>query len=85
MKVSKYDYAKACALWHIDHILPCASFDLTDTEQQKRCFHYTNLQPLTAFENWSKHARIKDDVQPELAIAMPPPLGRLPLSKKRSR
>lgn len=33
-------------IWEIDHIKPCASFDLTDIEQQKQCFHYTNLQPL---------------------------------------
>lgn len=33
-------------IWEIDHIKPCASFDLTDIEQQKECFHYTNLQPL---------------------------------------
>ena len=33
-------------LWEIDHIKPCNSFDLTDIEQQKQCFHYTNLQPL---------------------------------------
>ena len=44
--------------WHIDHIRPCAHFDLTDTKQQLECFHYTNLQPLWAFANMSKGAKI---------------------------
>ena len=42
--------------WHIDHIRPCASFDLLDTEQQRQCFHYTNLQPLWALDNLRKGA-----------------------------
>jgi hypothetical protein len=33
-------------IWEIDHIKSCSSFDLTDIEQQKECFHYSNLQPL---------------------------------------
>jgi hypothetical protein len=40
--------------WEIDHIIPCDSYDLIDIEQQKQCFHYTNLQPLTTSENRSK-------------------------------
>lgn len=44
--------------WHIDHIIPCSSFDLTDIQQQMRCFHYSNLQPLWAKDNLSKSDKI---------------------------
>jgi hypothetical protein len=40
--------------WHIDHIRPCASFDLLDAAQQRCCFHYTNLQPLWKSDNLKK-------------------------------
>lgn len=49
--------------WHIDHIKPCASFDLTDPEQQKECFHYSNTQPLWVEENLSKSCKIFPDLQ----------------------
>ena len=44
--------------WHIDHIKPCASFDLTNADQQRECFNYTNLQPLWAEDNLSKGATV---------------------------
>jgi hypothetical protein len=37
--------------WHIDHIRPCASFDLSKKSEQYKCFNYKNLQPLWAKEN----------------------------------
>jgi hypothetical protein len=44
--------------WHIDHVIPCISFDLSKLEEQRKCFHYTNLQPLWAHENYSKGTKI---------------------------
>ena len=43
--------------WHIDHRIPCAKFDLSDPEQQRQCFHFTNLQPLWKLDNLRKGAR----------------------------
>ena len=45
------------SLWHIDHIIPLALFDLADVRQQEVAFHVTNLQPLWAHENLKKGGR----------------------------
>ena len=49
--------------WHLDHIKPCCSFDLKDDEEQKKCFHYTNLQPLWAQENLSKGGKYEASIE----------------------
>jgi hypothetical protein len=43
--------------WDIDHIIPCAAFDLSDPEQQKQCFHFSNTQPLWKLDNLRKHSK----------------------------
>jgi len=45
--------------WHIDHIRPVVSFDLTDPEQLRACWALGNLRPLWAVDNWRKGSRIE--------------------------
>ena len=40
--------------WHIDHIKACNTFNLSNPEEQKKCFHYSNMQPLWAIDNQRK-------------------------------
>jgi hypothetical protein len=44
--------------WHVDHIRPCASFDMAQPEQQRACFHFSNLQPLCKKANNAKRAKL---------------------------
>ena len=41
--------------WHVDHIIPCAAYDLNDQVEQNKCFNYRNLRPLWAEDNIVKH------------------------------
>jgi len=45
--------------WNIDHIYQCSKFDLTKKENQIKCFHYSNMQPMWKIENIRKGNRIK--------------------------
>lgn len=46
-------------VWEVDHMIPCSAFNLIDAEQQRLCFHYTNLQPLFVSDNRKKWANIQ--------------------------
>jgi hypothetical protein len=52
------NYGKGIDKWNIDHIIPCASFDLTKLEEQQKCFHHTNCQPLWSIENSKKRDKL---------------------------
>lgn len=44
--------------WHIDHVKPCSSFDLSKEDEIAECFNWRNLQPLKGEENLSKSNKI---------------------------
>lgn len=46
--------------WHVDHLRPCASFDLNDQSEFAKCWALTNLQPLWARDNLRKGAKYAD-------------------------
>jgi hypothetical protein len=49
--------------WEIDHMMPCCSFDLEQTKEQYKCYHYTNMQPLFKRQNLSKGKKIVHDMK----------------------
>jgi len=55
---SKFEPGMTWENIHLDHIVPCALFDLTKPKHQKICFHFSNYQPLFAEENIKKGSRL---------------------------
>jgi len=56
------NYGKGAGKWSVDHMMPCASFDLAEKDEQLKCFHYTNLQPLWEEINLAKFNHIIYDM-----------------------
>lgn len=46
--------------WHIDHVIPVSSFDISDERERVRAFHYTNIRPMWAKENAKKGDKITE-------------------------
>lgn len=55
-------------VWHVDHIMPCASFDHSIHSQVLQCWHYSNLQPLEVKDNLMKSSKI---THPQLSLMLP--------------
>lgn len=51
-------YDENRATWQLDHIIPCASFNLLEENEQRKCFHYLNYQPLWTLDNIEKSNKI---------------------------
>lgn len=47
--------------WHLDHKVPCASFDLSKVEEQMKCFHWSNIQALWSTDNLKKSCKISEE------------------------
>ena len=53
------NYGRGKNKWCIDHIIPCKRFNLSKAREQRKCFHYKNLQPLWFIENLKKSAGLR--------------------------
>lgn len=47
--------------WHLDHIIPLDSFNLSNRNECIKALHYTNYQPLWYYDNISKKNKILMD------------------------
>jgi len=50
----KMNFDNHGTIWHVDHVIPCAKFNLLNDVEVNRCFNWTNLQPLECKKNLSK-------------------------------
>jgi hypothetical protein len=49
--------------WHMDHVKPCASFNLLEETEQRKCFHWSNVRPLKGEENVTKGDYYDDNIK----------------------
>lgn len=44
--------------WHLDHIIPCAKFNLTNEEHVMVCFNWRNIRPLWGVDNYGRQDNV---------------------------
>jgi hypothetical protein len=55
-------------LWHVDHIKPCCMFNLTNSDELKECFHWSNLRPSFIIENQRKNNKFDEQLIEEYKL-----------------
>lgn len=68
-------------VWHIDHLIPISKFDLTDDNEMRKCFHWTNCQPMLARENQSKNNRVTSEDVLKYEANLTAYIERLPIDQ----
>jgi hypothetical protein len=48
--------------WEIDHVIPCSHFDLSNIDDQIKCFNWTNLRPCWKIDNIVKGNKLIDSI-----------------------
>lgn len=56
------DIANHGTLWSTDHVDPCSNYDLLDSVEQKKCFHWSNLRPLIKLKNSKKIDKVDNEL-----------------------
>lgn len=62
-RLEKMRVERGLTEYHIDHMRPLASFDLKNTEELRRCWHWSNLQALDPKENLRKNKQLLYDMK----------------------
>lgn len=60
------NHGKGEGKWHLDHRIPCSRFNLTDPDQRRTAFHYSNIQPMWSKDNQAKYNFLPEPHQAEL-------------------
>tara|TARA_Y100000361_G_scaffold38206_1_gene32686 strand:- start:3848 stop:4615 length:768 start_codon:yes stop_codon:yes gene_type:complete len=55
---SDYNLDNYGPVWHIDHVIPIAQFDLSNENEQMLAFNWRNTMPLSANDNLKKNKKI---------------------------
>ena len=62
-RLERQRHERGLTEYHVDHMKPLHSFDLSDPEQMRRAWHWSNLQALSPKDNLQKGGKIVYDMR----------------------